>query len=136
VSTTGIDTFINIGCGTRGTGNCPAGASGGGAVAHLDNVEADGYGDYTNGAVFMSAPVGADLSLGTTNTALIVPHAGAGGLMGAGADGTTAAWTIAELVHVNANGTVVLNPGSLPTSCTGQSIGTFYVPSAHVLGVC
>jgi hypothetical protein len=33
-------------------------------------------------------------------------------------------------------GRTIINPGSLPTSCTGQATGTFYVPGVHRIGQC
>jgi hypothetical protein len=136
VGITYVDTFVNVGCGTPGKGGCPSGALGGGAVGHFDNVEVDNYGAYTAGAVFMKAPVGTDLSLGTTNIALINGYFGAGGLMGAGTDGTQASWSRAVLMQTNNSGEVILNPGTLPTSCSGLATGTIYSPSPHNLGVC
>jgi hypothetical protein len=88
-----VDTFAAIGCGTTGTGSCPAGSGTGAASLRLNDVDqsAGEYSHFTTGQPFIKAPSGAYVTFGSnTDLAAIHPATGAGKLMAPGLDGTQA----------------------------------------------
>lgn len=85
-----IDGFANIGCGTPGTGSCPAGAPGGGAYLMIAGTPyVSTYGAFTASFPFINTPSTTLVSLMGTLQA-VTPAAGAGKIMGGGIDGTQA----------------------------------------------
>jgi len=82
------DTFVNIGCGTPGTGGCPAGVAGGGSIARFVGIRADSYSAYTAGQPFIKVPSNVALLLAGSDPPEIVPASGGGNLLGPGLDGS------------------------------------------------
>jgi hypothetical protein len=85
-----VDTLTNIGCGVPGTGGCPAGGPGGGALARLDGMFVDKYSTFSAGQPFVKAPSTTTVSFGTTDISQINVAPGGGNIMGPGVDGTQA----------------------------------------------
>ena len=110
------DTFLNIGCGTPGTGSCPTGTPGGNAWATLNITDQGSYSAFSTGQPWIKAPSGAIINLGYTNQQLIIPAAGAGPIYGAGLDGTTgnqAPFNVGGGTNA-VSGAVQMQPGPAP----------------------
>lgn len=86
---TSIDTLLDVGCGTPGTGSCPSSANGGSAYVRLADAFVNTYDINTSTAPLIEIPSTTVLSMQDTDPLQLIPNNGATGkLFGAGFDGS------------------------------------------------
>jgi hypothetical protein len=84
------DSFMDVGCGQPGTGNC-RGGNPGSPIARLSDINVYAYSEWTPSQFFLRAPSNTEIIWGANYLRTIRPqNAQAGAIVGPGLDGTTA----------------------------------------------